>query len=388
MIRAAEPIPQARPVRNLFGRKETAMADITLRRLLRTAIENDASDLHVQAGSPPALRIDGRIHSIECPPFTAQQLADFADQVLDDVTAGILAQEGSCDLAYVLDEQNRFRVNVFMQMSTPALAFRRLNRRVPTIEELNLPAALREIACARRGLVLVAGMTSSGKSTTIAAMLGYINQNFARRIITIEDPVEYVHTSAKSLVAQVDVGHDTRSYEDAIRHVLRQDPNVIMVGEMRDIASIRVALRAADTGHLVFATVHATNAQQTVERIIAMFDPAQHSLLLTQLALNIEAVIALRLAHARQGGRLPVCEILRGTSTVRKLIHENRATAIPQALINRDRGMRSFDQHLDDMFKARKITADEAIRLATNPEALTMSLRGFTTADMSKGLVR
>ena len=364
------------------------MADVTLRRLLRTAIENDASDLHIQAGSPPVLRIDGRIHKIECPPISAEQLVAFCDLVLDDVTAGILAQEGSCDLAYVLDDRNRFRVNVFTQLSTPALAFRRLNQRVPTLEELNLPEALREIACSRRGLVLVAGMTSSGKSTTIAAMLGYINQNFARRIITIEDPVEYVHTSDRSLVAQIDVGHDTRSYEDAIRHVLRQDPNVIMVGEMRDIASIRVALRAADTGHLVFATVHATNAQQTVERIIAMFDPAQHNLLLTQLALNVEAVIAMRLAHARAGGRLPVCEIMRGTGTVRKLIHENRATAIPQALINRDCGMQSFDQHLDDMFKARLITADEAIRLASNPESLTMALRGFSTRDMAKGLVR
>ena len=364
------------------------MADITLRRLLRTAIENDASDLHVQAGSPPVLRINGRIHRIDCPALTTEQLAGFTESVLDDVSSRILAQEGSCDLAYMLDGQNRFRVNVFIQMSTPALAFRRLTTRVPTLEELNLPAAMREIACARRGLVLVAGMTSSGKSTTIAAMLGYINRNFARRIITIEDPVEYVHISEKSLVAQIDVGHDTRSYEDAIRHVLRQDPNVILVGEMRDVTSIRVALRAADTGHLVFATVHSTNVQQTVERIIAMFDSTQHALLLTQLALNIEAVIAMRLAHARGGGRLPVCEILRGTSTVRKLIHENRVTAIPQALMNRDRGMQSFDQHLDDMFKARQITAEEAIRLATNPEALTMSMRGFTTRDMAKGLVR
>jgi twitching motility protein PilT len=360
---------------------------MTLRRLLLTAIENDASDLHVQAGSPPMLRISGKAHYVDCPPLSAAQLAEFADLVLEDVSAGILAQEGSCDLAYVLDD-HRFRVNVFFNMGTPALAFRRLTAKVPTVEELNLPPVLSEIACARRGLVLVSGMTSSGKSTTIAAMLGYINHNFARRIITIEDPIEYVHRSDRSLVAQIEVGHDTRSYEDAIRHVLRQDPNVIMVGEMRDITSVRVALRAADTGHLVFATVHATNAQQTVERIIAMFDPEQHNLLLTQLGLNVEAVIAMRLVQARAGGRLPVCEIMRGTGTVRKLIRENRVTAIPQALINRDAGMQTFDQHLADLFRARQITADEALRIATNPEALTMAMRGVTTRDMARGLVR
>ncbi len=364
------------------------MNDASLRRLLRTAVEQRASDLHAQVGSPPLLRINGRLHVIDVEPLTPEQLCAYASEVLDDVSAGILAQEGSADLAFVLDDAARFRVNVFMQMGTPALVFRRVSADVPSIEVLHLPPILKEISSARRGLVLVAGMTSSGKSTTIASMIGYINEHFSRRIITIEDPVEFVHASRRSLVAQIDVGRDTRSYEDAIRHVLRQDPNVIMVGEMRDLASIRVALRAADTGHLVFATVHATNAQQTIERIIAMFDPAQHALLLTQLALNVEAVIALRLAHARAGGRVPVCEIMRGTGTIRKLVLENRVTAIPQAIINRDRGMQSFDQHLDDLFKERVITADEAIRLATNPEALTMAMRGFTTSDMSKGLVR
>ncbi|MCG3126758.1 MAG: Twitching mobility protein [Phycisphaerae bacterium] len=364
------------------------MEQLTFRRLLRTAIACGASDLHLQAGAAPLVRIDGRLHAVACQALSAEQLHACAGEVLDDISAGILATEGSCDLAYVLDGAERFRVNVFMTMGVPVLAIRRVSDRIPSFEEMHLPESLADIASVQRGLVLVAGMTSSGKSTTIAAMLGHINRNYARRIITIEDPIEFVHRSDRSLVAQIEVGRDTRSYEDAIRHVLRQDPNVIMVGEMRDLASIRVALRAADTGHLVFATVHATNAQQTVERIIAMFDPQQHNLLLTQLALNVEAVIAMRLAYAREGGRLPVCEIMRGTGTVRKLILENRVTAIPQALINRDNGMQSFDQHLDDLFKTRKITADEAIRLATNPEALTMAMRGFTTSDMSRGLVR
>ncbi|MBU0640862.1 MAG: PilT/PilU family type 4a pilus ATPase [Planctomycetes bacterium] len=364
------------------------MAGVTLRRLLRTAIENNASDLHVQAGSPPLVRIDGRVRYVDCAALEAEDLCEFADLVLDDISAGILAREGSCDLAYAFGADARFRVNVFYQAGSPALAFRRVHAHIPTFAELNLPSALQQIACLRRGLVLVAGTTSSGKSTTIAAMLGHINRTYARRVITIEDPVEFVHQSRKSLVAQIEVERDTRSYEDAMRHVLRQDPDVLMVGEMRDLASVRVALRAADTGHMVLATVHATNAQQTVERIIAMFDPAQHNLLLTQLALNTAAVIVQRLAHARAGGRLPVCEIMRGTGTVRKLILENRVRAIPQALVNRDQGMQSFDQHLEELFKQRKITADEALHLATNAESLTMALRGFSTRDMEQGLVR
>lgn len=364
------------------------MSDVTLSRLLRTAVANDASDLHAQVGSPPMIRVSGRLHYLDCPALTAEQLCEYAEIVVDDLSASLLSQIGSCDLAYVLDGETRFRVNVYYQSGTPTLAFRRVSANVPSIEELNLPPILREISSARRGLVLVAGMTSSGKSTTIASMIGHINHNYRRRIITIEDPIEFVHGSDKSLVAQVEVGRDTRSYEEAIRHVLRQDPNIIMIGEMRDLASVRVALRAADTGHLVFATVHATNAQQTVERIIAMFDPQQHALLLTQLGLNIEAVIAQRLAQGRHGGRLPVCEIMRGTGTVRKLILENRVTAIPQALLNQDRGMQSFDQHLTELFKERRITADEALRWATNPEALTMAMRGYTTSDMTRGLVR
>jgi twitching motility protein PilT len=364
------------------------MPDLTLRLLLQTALEHHASDVHAQHGAPPMLRVDGRVTYIECPPLSREQLRAWADEVLDDYARSILNQEGSCDLAYDFAGAARFRVNVFNQQDVPALAFRRVHALIPTIEELNLPPLVRDIACARRGLVLVSGTTSSGKSTTIAAMLGYINQHFDRRIITIEDPVEFVHGSVRSLVAQIEVGRDTRSYEDAIRHVLRQDPDVLVVGEMRDLQSIRVALRAADTGHLVFATVHATNAQQTIERIIAMFDPAQHNLLLTQLGLNLEAVVSLRLARARAGGRLPVVEIMRGTSTVRKLILENRITAIHQALTNRDEGMQTFDQDLEQLFRQHRIDADETLRLATHREALIMALRGVRTGEMDRGLVR
>ena len=364
------------------------MAETILRRLLQTAIQERASDVHIQHGAPPMLRVDGVVRPIDCPPLSPDELRRMADEVLDEISRGILNQEGSCDLSYSFSATARFRVNVFNQLDVPALALRRVQAEVPTFEQLNLPPVLRDIALAPRGLVLVTGTTSSGKSTTIAAMLGHINRTFSRRIITIEDPIEFIHRSERSLVAQIEVGRDTRSYEDAIRHVLRQDPDVLMVGEMRDLASVRVALRAADTGHLVLATVHATNAQQTVERIIAMFDPAQHNLLLTQLALNIEAIVAMRLARARAGGLLPVCEVLRSTGTVRKIIAENRASAIPQAVQNGERGMQTFDQHLEQLYRGKKISAKETLKLATHPEALTMALRGVRTREMEQGLVR
>ncbi len=364
------------------------MAELTLARILETALEHSASDVHLQHGAPPMLRVSGRVRYVNTAPLTELELFAIADELVDDVAMSILNQEGSCDLAYSYGPSARFRVNVFYQQAVPAMAFRRVNADVPTFEAMNLPPMLEQIARLSRGLVLVTGTTSSGKSTTIAALLGYINRHYARRIITIEDPIEFVHASDRSLVAQVEVGRDARSYDDAIKHVLRQDPDVLMVGEMRDLASVRVALRAADTGHLVFATVHAVNVQQTVERIIAMFDPAQHHLLLTQLALNMEAVIAQRLATAKAGGLLPVCEIMRGTGTIRKLILENRIGGIPQAVTNRDEGMQSFDQHLETLYRAKLISAEETLRLATHREALTMSLRGVKTREMEQGLVR
>jgi twitching motility protein PilT len=250
---------------------------------------------------------------------------------------------------------------------------------------------LAEIAGVVRGLVLVAGTTSSGKSTTIAAMIGHINRARKCRIITVEDPVEYVHACDRALIAQVEIGSDSPDYEHAIRQVLRQDPNVIMIGELREAAGIRVALRAADTGHLVFATVHAADARQTVERLIAMFDPEERDLLLTQLSLNLQAVIAQRLAAATAaagGGLIPVVEILRGSPTVRKCVHEGRYDGLLQAMVNRDNAMQTFDQHLLDLYKAKRISGTEALRISTNPEALAMMLRGITTRDSQRGLVR
>jgi twitching motility protein PilT len=364
------------------------MPEISLARLLTAANELNASDVHAQHGCAPMVRVDGVVRYLEVKPLTAEQMHHWTRDLLDEHSESILNREGSCDLTHTHSDEARFRVNIFYQNDVPAIAFRRIHGIIPTVEELNLPEIIETIANRPRGLILVSGSTSSGKSTTIASMLGHINRKYARRIITIEDPVEFIHESEQSLVAQIEVGRDTRSYEDAVRHVLRQDPDVLMVGEIRDPSSLRVALRAADTGHLVFATVHATNAQQTIERIIAMFEPAQHQLLLTQLALNLQAVIAMRLAAAKRGGRVPVCEIMLGTGTVQKLILENRIKALQQAIANRDQEMQTFDQHLEQLYRSRTINAEETLRLATYPEALTMALRGLKTSDQQQRLVQ
>ena len=349
-----------------------------------------ATDLHVQADAAPAMRVAGVLRTVDCEPIDAAGIGAFIERIISPAGRGSLARTGSCDLAFTYGD-SRLRVNIFSQQGAPALAIRRLNLTIPTIEELNLPAQLADIAEARRGLVLVSGTTSSGKSTSLAAMLGHINRTRRMRIITVEDPVEYIHTSDQSLIGQVEVGVDAPTYTAAVRQVLRQDPDVILIGELRDPESVRVALRAADTGHLVFAAVHAGAAVQTIERIVALFDPADRDLLVTQLSMNIEAVICQRLAKATQragGGLWPVVEILRGTSVVRKCIMEARYEGIVQAMTNRDAGMQTFDQHLVDLYTDKRVSGREALRVSTNPEALMMMLRGIRTRASQRGLVR
>ena len=363
---------------------------MVLERLLETMLARKATDLHVQVGVAPAMRIDGNLHHVECEPITDEEVEAFVDAVLSPIDRRDLARHGSCDLAFTFGD-SRLRVNVFRQQGRLALAIRRLNLTVPTFEQLNLPPQLAKIANAPRGLVLVSGTTSSGKSTTLAAMVGHINRTRKERIITVEDPVEYVHTSQKSLIAQVEIGPDSPSYTHAIRQVLRQDPDVILIGELRDPESIRVAIRAADTGHLVFAAVHAGDGVQTIERIVAMFGHEEHALLMTQLSMNLQAVICQRLARATArsgGGLIPVVEILRGTPMVRKCILDGRYEGIRQAMTNRDNEMQTFDQHLVDLYKAKRISGTEALRTSTNAEALAMMLRGITTRDTQRGLVR
>ena len=273
------------------------------------------------------------------------------------------------DFSHTIAGLARFRCSAFSQLGTAAMVVRVIRTKIPSIEDLNLPPVIHDIALSQRGLTLLTGTTGSGKSTTLAAMIDLINSNLRLKIITIEDPVEYVHTNKKSMICQLEVGSDTPSFEQALRQALRQDPDVILVGELRDVDTLRIALRAADTGHQVFSTVHSATAPQTVERIIAMFPPTEHHLLLSQLAGAAEAIVSQRLVPTREGKRRPAVEVLRGSAVTQKFIVENRLSELSDYIKTGEAGMQTFDQHLLKMYQDKVISGTEALHQATNPGA-------------------
>jgi twitching motility protein PilT len=347
--------------------------------LLQFAVSHDASDVHLQAGLRPIVRIGGLVKSTDQPALTDEQVlkfiseiapARFRDNIEDRMVKGL-------DLSYAIPGVSRFRCSAYRQLGMSGISMRIIKSKIRTIEELHLPPVVSEIALSQRGLTLLTGTTGSGKSTTLAAMIDLINQHHPCKIITIEDPVEYLFTPKQALIAQMEVGTDTNSFEQALRQSLRQDPDIVFIGELRDMDTLRVALRAADTGHQVFSTVHSASAPQTVERIIAMFPPAEHKLLLTQLAGNLEAIISQRLVICRDGSRRPAAEILRGGPVVTKYILEGRALELGDYIPKAGGGQQNFDQDILAMFRQELITLPEALKNATNREALSMSLRGI-----------
>ena len=350
-----------------------------LQNLLRFAVEHGASDVHVQAGSAPMLRLHGAVRFVETEPIGQEQMQRFLASIApewrrDELGAAVVA---GLDFSYSIEGLSRFRCSAYSHLGRWGVVLRVIRSKIPGIEELNLPTVIHDIALSQRGLTLLTGTTGSGKSTTLAAMVDLINASERTKIITIEDPIEYIHTPRKAMISQLEVGADTPSFDQALRQALRQDPDVILVGELRDVETLRIALRAADTGHQVFSTVHSANAAQTVERIIAMFPPAEHKLLLSQLANSVEAIISQRLIPLRDGSRRPAVEILRGGPVTQKFIIENKLGDLAEYVATGECGMQSFDQHLLSMYKQDLISGTEAIRWASNPESLAMALRGI-----------
>lgn len=357
---------------------------LDLHDFLKTCVKVNGSDLHLQADSIPMVRVDGRARFLESPPLSDERMEQFVKQLIGTPDqAQQLEKHGAVDLSYSLGKgQPRFRVNIFHSRLKYAIAMRRIITKIPDFVELNLPPQVQTLAGFHRGLVVVAGTTGAGKSTTLAAILGEINRTRAERIVTVEDPVEFQHENIKSLVSQVEVGTDSESYEFALRELMRQDPDTILIGEVRDSFSLTTALRAADTGHLVFTTVHATNAVMTVERLVSLFDPDQRELQQTQLGMNLVAVLCQRLARRREGkGRVPVVEIMMATPGVKKHILDGEYDKLKSQVGNREGGSQSFDQHLTELFMKQVIDVTEAKRLASNVDALNMALRGITNLD-------
>ena len=347
-------------------------------RILRTAVEGGASDIHLKIGTPVVFRINRQLIAIECPYPTEAWMNSIVEQVTPAHLRQKLQQEREIDFSYFVPGIGRFRTNLFQQRGRWCFAMRFVKTLVPSFDELGLLPQVRKIAEAPRGIVLVAGSTGCGKSTTLAAIVEHLNSDFKKHIITIEDPIEYVFEDNQSIIEQREVGLDTLSFHHALTLVLRQDPDVIVIGEMRDAVSFTAAMSAADTGHLVLSTLHTTNAAQSVSRILDFFKAEEREQIRRQLSGCMQAVVCQRMVTTVNGSVTPALEILFNTSTVKKLIEENRLDKLSAAIeTGTEDGMLSFNQALFQLVKDEKISQKEALSKATNPQALEMNFKGI-----------
>ena len=325
---------------------------LTMETLVRESVEKGASDLHLSAGGPPRLRIDGDLAVTDHPSLDAAGVMTVVDAILTPQQREHFAAERELDFSWAVPDVGRFRVNVFMQGRGPGAVLRTIPTQIPSLEALNMPPILAELCKRERGLVLVTGPTGSGKSTTLAAMVDLVNSTWDGHILTIEDPVEFTHESKRCLVNQREIGAHTTSFSAALRSALREDPDVILVGEMRDLETISLALTAAETGHLVFGTLHTSSAAKTIDRIIDVFPSGQQSQIRTMLSESLEAVVAQRLLKKIGGGRVAACEVLVGSPAVRNLIREGKLHQIPSAMqTGQQQGMITFDMALAELQK-------------------------------------
>ncbi len=349
--------------------------------LLSAMLKEGASDLVLKTGSCPAIRVDGRMRFISDQVTTHEFAMGVLNRVLAPPLQDAFVARGEVDTAFQLEGKARFRVNVFRQQGHIGFALRHVRDDIPSLRELNLPAEpLERLASLSRGLVLATGVAGSGKSTTLASMIQYINLNSQKHIVTIEDPIEFLHHDRKSVVTQREVGSDTLDFHTALKYVVRQTPDVVLIGEMRDRETMEAALSAAETGHLVLSTLHTVNAIQTVERIISFFPPHQHALIRQQLSMVLEGVISLRLIQRKDRlGRVPAVELLLATPTVKEILAEGRTRELTRAIQEGAEyfGTQTFNQSLVSLCKEGKITHAEAIVAADNPDEFKLEMRGI-----------
>lgn len=376
---------------------------MTLIQVLQEAVTQGASDIFLKEANPPWARVGGRMIKIDNCSFTSQQMEEALQEIASERSQQLIEEMGAVDIAFmpgqkegshvegfrtsqdaVSDARNRelrMRVNIFKHMGRLSMVFRHIKSNIPDFDTLNLPSdQLKKLAAKQRGLILITGTAGSGKSTSIASMLEYINQNFEKHIITIEDPIEYVFESKKSLVHQREIGHDTPGYSEALRHVVRESPDIILVGEMRDAETMEAAINAAETGHLVFSTLHTPNAIQTIDRIINFFPPHVHQFLRDQLAMLLEGVVSMRLVPTKDlSMRVPAVEIMAATPTTRELIQKGRTGELYKALEDgKYFGCMLFNQSLMELINKDLITIEDALNSSDRPEDLRLELRGIT----------
>jgi twitching motility protein PilT len=342
--------------------------DIT--ELLAFAVKNKASDLHLSSGLPPMIRVHGDIRRINLPPMEHDDVHAMVYDIMSDQQRKMYEETLECDFSFAVPNLARFRVNAFNQQRGASAAFRTIPSKVLSLEELNAPKAFAELTQRPRGLILVTGPTGSGKSTTLAAMVNHVNENEYGHVLTIEDPIEFLHESKKCLINQREVGPHTMSFSNALRAALREDPDYILVGEMRDLETIRLALTAAETGHLVFGTLHTSSAAKTVDRIVDVFPAAEKDMVRAMLSESIVAVISQTLLKTKDGqGRVAAHEIMIGTPAIRNLIRENKVAQMYSAIqTSQSVGMQTLDQCLVEMVRRNQIASNEARTRAVNKE--------------------
>jgi twitching motility protein PilT len=357
----------------------------TVKKLLVKMVEAGASDLHIRAHGPAYMRIDGQLKPMDGTQFSADDMETLMEELLVERRKTVFEQFLEVDFSYFFPGVGRFRCNGYREKGNPALVMRHVLGNIPGFDSLHLPPSVKTLAEQKWGLVLVTGPTGHGKSTTLASIIDYISQTRASHVVTIEDPVEYMFEDKKSIVSQRELGDDTLSFANALKHVLRQDPNVIMVGEMRDLDTVETVMKAAETGHLVLSTLHTTDAVQTLSRIVDMFPPAQQAQARVQLAGVLRGVVSQKLLPLAAGaGRIPACEVLVVTGLVKTAILKNEASEIYRAIQQGTYyGMQTFLQSLLKLLNEGSVKLQDALEAASNPEELMMAVKGIQTGTVS-----
>ncbi len=357
---------------------------MNLKQMLTEMLKHKASDLHLRVGIQPYLRVNGILEQIDADPMDVQTMQTVVSQILNEDQLKKFEKRNEVDLALSVAKLGRFRINLFRQRGTTGIAIRAVNTRIPGFEELYLPDSIKKLANLRRGLVIITGTTGSGKSTTLAAVIEEMNSNRQDNIMTIEDPIEYIFRDKKCIIAQREVGGDTESFATALRHAFRQDPDVILIGEIRDLETMSIALTAADTGHLVLSTLHTLNTLETISRIISFFPPHQHQQIRLLLAGTLQGIVCQRLlARHDMPGRVPALEVMINTAAIHDcLIDPEKFNNIPELIESgaSQYGMQSFDQSIMKLYKQGLISYEEAMSNASNPDDFDLRIKGVVGA--------
>ncbi|MCI0498349.1 MAG: PilT/PilU family type 4a pilus ATPase [Planctomycetales bacterium] len=351
-----------------------------IEKLFRAVIKADASDLHLKVNMPPKIRVHSKLKNTTGEPMSEEKIEQLVFEIMSEDQKQFFLKKGALDFAYQVGDMDRFRINVFRQRSYISLAARRISGRIPPFESLHLPPVVEKIADSHDGLILVVGPTGCGKTTTIASMIDHVNRSYACHVVTIEDPIEFLHVDKKAIVSQREIGIDVPTYEDALRSLMRQDPDVVLVGEMRDQETLTAAMRAAETGHLVFGTLHSNNCAQTIQRILDLFPQEERDLTRQTFAMTIRAIIAQQLLPGIRPNvpRIPAVEIMINTPIIRKLISEEREADLPTAIRGgHGEGMQDFTESLRRLVEEEYIDLKVAMQYAPNVEELKMALKGI-----------